>query len=179
MKRIVGLGIVVVLAAGVASADRRHEDMSRDGRRDDMSRDLVKVRRGMYVFEDYSLCKLDTRKLLAASTSYGAPQEPKQESFTFQIQTIAEATADSWISRDYFAAIVGSTLAYQRVGHFLHIPNIDVRKALGALSCKTLETPIGTPDTVVRILITGDGMQIETTTTATGKIDRRTMEWEE
>src|SRR5262245_56400636 len=107
------VSIAALLLACVASAE-------------DMSRDLVKVRMGQYVFEDFSLCKLDTRKLLAASTSYGAQQEPKVDSVTFQIQTTATATADSWISRDYFAAVVGSTLAYQRVGLFLAIPNINI-----------------------------------------------------
>jgi hypothetical protein len=169
MKRIIALGVLLTLTGSVAGAESR----------EDMSRDLVKVRRGQYVFEDYSLCKLDARKLLAASAAYNAPQEPKLDNVTFQVQTTATATADSWISRDYFAAIVGSTLAYQRIGLFLAIPNINVAKALSAISCKTLQTPIGTPDTIVKIFMTGDGMQIETTTTATGYVNRQTVEWEE
>jgi hypothetical protein len=59
MKRIIALGVLLTLTGSVAGAESR----------EDMSRDLVKVRRGQYVFEDYSLCKLDARKLLAASTA--------------------------------------------------------------------------------------------------------------
>jgi hypothetical protein len=166
MKSIVGLCVLIVLA-GTAWAQTPEE----------LARDLVSLRDGKYLYDEYSLCRIDARKIQAARRVGTLSPEPLED-VTFQLHTTAEASADGWISRDSFAAAIGAVSAHVRVGLFLRFRDVDVSKALGALGCKTLKEPIGTPDLEVKLFLTRDGMQIETTNAMEGKTVRQTIEWE-
>ena len=52
-------------------------------------------------------------------------------------------------------------------------------QALDALQCKQVEAAIGTVDFEVNIVMTGDGIQIEVTETASGQKQKQTTTWEQ
>jgi len=174
MKRVTSL-LVSFLVCGSASAQTKQE----------LASELVQVRDGKYVFEDHTLCRLDFQRLLTAMAIAKGQPIPAQLSalpnMTFQMHLEAEAAAGGFISRDYFAALVGAMSAMMQVEQaeaFFKHPDISIDQALQALVCKTLPEPIGKPDVAVSLYLTPDGMQVESVNRLTRKRNRRTMEWQ-
>lgn len=150
----------------------------------ELASDLARLRDGKYVFEDYTLCRLDFQRLLTAMAISRGQPVPAQLSalpnVSYQLHVRAEAAADGSISRDSFVAMVGyfsALLQVKQAKVLFEQPGISMDQALQALVCKTLPQPIGTPDVRVNLYMTPDGMQVETVNTATQQTDRRTVEW--
>ena len=84
------------------------------------------------------------------------------------------------ISRDRFVAL-GTELAVGLRFNFASdlIKELTPGQALQALQCKQVEAAIGTVNLEVSIVMTGDGMQIEITETASGQKQKQTTTWEQ
>lgn len=126
--------------------------------------DIVAVRDGKFVSEEYSLCEV------ARPASMG--QSPK-----FQMQTYSEAPAKGVISRDNFVAYTAGLLTLLQV-EMVSRAGVSPSQALSALDCEEISSPIGTVDLKVRIVMTADGMQVEITDTSTGQVSRNTSPWQ-
>ena len=97
----------------------------------------------------------------------------------FQVKAHMEAPT-TVISRDRFIAL-GTELAVGLRVNFASelIKELTPVQALEALQCKQVEAAIGTVDFEVSIVMTGDGMQIDITETASGKSQKQTTTWEQ
>jgi hypothetical protein len=113
---------------------------------------LVTISKGKMVFEELQLCS--------------APAGTGAEASSFQVKTRSEAPNNKFISRDNFVAITAAI-------------SMSIVEQFGELECKDLETPIGTADHEITILMAEGGMQVEVTNTGTGQKNRNTVRWED
>ena len=61
---------------------------------------------------------------------------------------------------------------------FVERAGLPARNAFDALECRAIDAPIGNVDLEIKLFVTKDGVQIETTDTASGKTSRVTDTWE-
>jgi len=129
---------------------------------------LVEIRDGKLVHVDTSLCTLEGTVVSGANTSY-----------KLQIAVRAEAPDKGVISRDNFVAFNTSLATQLALSIADRIPGLKPSQALAALSCSTLESPIGEPDLRVETVMTKEGVQTSITNTRTGATDRLVRTWDE
>lgn len=119
----------------------------------ELARPLVKVVSNQMVYEEFALCTVP-------------PDNNDAEPSAFQMKTRSEAPHGQFISRDYFVAIT-AMLQTEILGQF------------GDVDCTPLKSPIGTPDLEIKLVMTQEGMQVETTDTKTGQKNRETLRWDD
>jgi len=130
----------------------------------DRQDDLVQIKLGSFVYEEFSLCKLNV------------PQP--RNSGEFQMRISAVAPAKGVLSRDYFIAYVASATTMIQAGMALSA-GARIDQISETLTCDEIDEPIGKVDLELNIRMTKDGIQIETVDGSTGKATRRTNKWEE
>ena len=121
--------------------------------KEELSQPLVKTVGSKMVLEDFELCS-------------GATQEDGSEQASIQVRTRSEAPKDGFISRDYFVAITS-------------ILKVEILEQFEDIDCKTLQSPIGTPDLQINLVMTEEGLQVEVANTGTGQKTRNTVQWRE
>jgi len=129
---------------------------------------LAEIRDGKLLHVETSLCTLDPSVVAGASTAY-----------KIQIAVRSEAPANGVISRDNFVAYNTSLGMQLALSIADGIPGLKPSRAIAALSCKSLENPIGEPDLRVETVMTREGVQTSITNTRTGVANRVVRTWDE
>jgi len=131
--------------------------------REELRADLVVLRDGKMVIEEYSIERI--------SLPGYAPAE-------YQVKLYMEAPQDGTISRDFFVAFsayYGITILQTMLAADY---NVTAAEFLAAYESEDLDAPIGTPDLEISIVMTGEGVQVEIRNTLTNEVSRSTETWE-
>lgn len=144
MQSFVVRALVLLLVSGTAMAVEPWQK--------ELARSLVKVEPGRMIFEEVELCTVPADAGTADSRS-------------LQVRTRGEAPAGTFISRDYFVALMA-----------VMVGSIDEDEEL---DCKPLASPIGNPDVEIAVRMTKDGVQVESKDNRTGQSDTVTNRWQD
>ena len=131
--------------------------------REELRADLVVLRDGKMVIEEYSIERINL-------PGY-APAE-------YQVKFYMEAPNDGAISRDFFvgfSAYYGITILQTMLAADY---NVTAAQFLAAYDSEDLDAPIGTPDLEISVIMTGEGYQLEIRNTLSNETIRSTERWE-
>ena len=131
--------------------------------REELRADLVVLRDGKMVIEEYSIERINL-------PGY-APAE-------YQVKFYMEAPQDGTISRDFFvgfSAYYGITILQTMLAEGYEVLAATF---LAGYESEDLDAPIGTPDLEISVIMTGEGFQLEIRNTRTNETIRSTETWE-
>jgi len=155
MIRVLGLvGLLAVLASSVRSQDWRAQ----------LSADAVMVSGGKMLYDEVGLYRIQVSGYQDAQV---------------QVKLHAEAPASGLVSRDNFISL--STLMFTMVftTALAEAYQVPASQFLQGLDYMELQSPIGTADMELNLVMTNQGMQFEVVNTASGQRTRQTMTWEQ
>jgi hypothetical protein len=144
MQLLFGLVLTMLSAISIAVAGEPWEKA--------LAGPLVKIVSGQMIYEEYELCR-------------SSADEAPEDSQSIQVKTRGVAPAGSFISRDYFVALVAVLAASQQQEM--------------ADNCKSLGSPIGKADVEISIQMTKDGFQVEYKNARTGQSNAVTSRWQD
>lgn len=153
-----GFQIVLVATAALIALPSFAQDVDW---RQEIGADLVQVRDGQMVYEEYEICGVE-----------GSGER-------IQIKYFAQAPADAGISRDFFVGQTTATSSLILFGAMAEASGLGFSTFLEVFECDPIAAPIGTVDLELNLFMTAEGFQLEIVDTSTGERDRSSMTWAE
>lgn len=153
------LCLLLMLAWGIGPALAQEPEWKTD-----LGEDIVEIRDGMMVVEEYALLKLNLQG---------------QQTNNLQVKLYAEAPTDGVLSRDNFVSFTTQITYMSLVELYANAYQLSASEYLEALEIEEIPEAIGTPDIEINVTATGAGVQIEFVNTADNQRRRVTQTWEE
>ncbi|PYP35518.1 MAG: hypothetical protein DMD34_06125 [Gemmatimonadetes bacterium] len=126
--------------------------------------DAVVVRGGKMVYDEVGVYKINV-------TGYAPAQ--------VQVKVHSEAVQGGVVSRDNFVSLTARLFSLTLTAALSESYHVPANQFLRGLDYTQLNAGIGTPDLVLNLVMTNEGMELEAVNVPPGQSTRHTMTWEQ